>query len=104
MLVAGSAVVVYLTLRLMFPPSGLYAGYNNLILPTSQEGIVAWVRAGLMFATWIPLVGLPAMMGLALMRIHPNRQPQPEAGKSLAVASLLFVSALFAYLRVGRDS
>lgn len=104
LLVAGSAVVVYLTLRLMFPPSGLYAGYNNLILPTSREGIVAWVRAGLMFATWIPLVGLPAMMGLALMRIHPNRQPQPEAGKSLAVASLLFVSALFAYLAVGKGA
>lgn len=103
LLVTGSAVAVYLVLRLVFPPQGLYAGYNNLILPTSREGIVAWVRAGLMFATWLPLIGLPALVGWALARGEP-RQPDTGSGRALIAVSLLFVGALFAYMAVGKGA
>ncbi len=101
--VTGSAVLVYLVLRLAFPPGGLYAGYNNLVLPTSAAALISWVRAALMFATWLPLIVLPGVVGWWLMR--GQRVAGTDAPLHSAVAvSLLFAGALFAYMAVGKGA
>jgi hypothetical protein len=97
--VCSSAVVVYLTLRLVFPPELQYAGYNNVVLPFSVSGLAAWARASAMFATWLPLIVLPAALGwlLSRQRAHPGwRAP-------LALAALC-VGAVFPYIAVGKGA
>ena len=102
-LIAGSAIAVYLTLRLAFPPRGVYQGYNNLVSPFNAAGLTAWLRAGLMFATWLPLIVAPAGLAWLLVRGTPPVPVAPSRSRMLAVA-ILFAGALFAYLAVGKGA
>lgn len=101
-LIALCAIGVYLALRLVFPPQGNYAGYNKLVMPLSVEGVVAWVRAALMFATWLPLIAAPAVLGWMLARTEPREARDPR--RELLAIALLFGGALFAYMAVGKGA
>lgn len=106
-LVLGAAAAVYLSLRLIWTPSGPYQGYNDLVWPFSAAGVVSWIRAAAMAATWIPLLLLPAAVAWLAGR-GPNR-PVPPAGaggarSETAALALLLAGALFAYLAVGKGA
>lgn len=122
-LVCASAVLVYLMLRFIFTTTGNYAGYNNVVWPTSVSGLIAWLRAGLMFMTWVPLIIGPALLTwFVVHRLKGNgaaandeatwlqshgagardtiQTPQKAAG----ILALLCVGALFAYIAVGKGA
>ncbi|MGY8903943.1 MAG: hypothetical protein ACKVIH_05265 [Burkholderiales bacterium] len=122
-LVCATAVLVYLMLRFVFTTTGNYAGYNNLIWPISAAGAIAWLRAGLMFMTWIPLVIGPACLvwlaanwlktrGLATKNQGDVAQSHPVAlsstmqtsPKAFGILALLCMGALFAYIAVGKGA
>lgn len=123
MLICATAVVVYLLLRFVFTTTGNYAGYNNVIWPTSLAGAVAWLRAILMFATWIALLAGPACLVWLLARWLNARQaagkaegkpmPMPIPANAQGVRlpasqkwtlALLCMGALFAYIAVGKGT
>lgn len=107
LLVTGSAVMVYLGLRLVWPPAGAYQGYNNLVLPVSREGLLAWLKASAMAVTWLPLLAAPAAAAWWFARrsgaASPGRRLQFQPREALAVA-LLLAGGLFAYMAVGKGA
>lgn len=106
--ICTSAVAVYSALRLVFPPVMLYAGYNNIVLPFTAQGLLAWVRAIAMYATLLPLVALP---GVAAWLLARRQAPEGAATASrdggaawrtwLAIG-FLCVGAMFPYIAVGK--
>lgn len=106
-LVLGSAVAVYLSLRLIWTPSGPYQGYNDLVWPFSIAGAVSWIRAAAMAATWVPLLVFPAAVAW-LASPGPGRPVPPTAAglarREAAALALLMAGALFAYLAVGKGA
>lgn len=104
-LIATAAVVVYLALRLVWTPSGPYAGYNNLVWPFSEVGARTWLRAMLMATTWLPLLLTPAAAAWVIAetaRVLPT-QHEPRR-RELAAIVLLLAGGLFAYMAVGKGA
>jgi hypothetical protein len=107
-LVVGSAVAAYLSLRLIWTPTGPYVGYNNLVWPFSRQGMLTWIRAAAMALTWIPLVVAPAAVAwLAVRRTESQVGAAPQdrfIPREAATVGLLLAGALFAYLAVGKGA
>lgn len=111
-LVAGSALAVYLASRLLWPPSALYQGYNQLVWPGSLQGALTWLRALAIAATWLPLLLTPAALAWAMDHRSRRgrsastgdtttpRQWLPEAAALLVLTG----GALLAYIAVGKGA
>ncbi len=109
MVLAASGVLFFLGRKWAFPPSGPYATYNAIRLPTDWDSIRSVLRAGLMFLTWlvVPLSALVysllwirlrgrwAYQGLGVVR-------KPVWIRRGAIAALLFASAAFPYAMVAK--
>jgi hypothetical protein len=102
--VVGTAVTIYLSLRLIWPPNGSYAGYNNLVWPFSAKGRVAWARAMLMAVTWLPWVAAPAGAAWLIGRRTEVSGRVRLDGREAAAVALLVGGALFAYMAVGKGA
>ncbi|HSV46549.1 MAG TPA: hypothetical protein VLJ58_12260 [Ramlibacter sp.] len=105
-LVIGSAVLVYLALRLYWRPSGPFQNYNNLVWPFSREGLLAWMRAAAMALTWVPFLVLPGVVAWLLARGQAPvaQRDGPGPGKETLAVGLLLAGALFAYMAVGKGA
>lgn len=107
-LVIGSAVAVYLSLRLIWTPTGPYVGYNNLVWPFSKQGMRTWVRAAAMALTWMPLLIAPAAVAWLAARRRDGLVEAPLLNRVIpreaATVTLLLAGALFAYLAVGKGA
>ncbi len=106
----ASAVAIYLSLRWVWPPSGIYQGYNNLVLPFSANGLKTWARAIAMYLTWLPLLALPAgvtwLFGKACaQRGGMARVPAPSVPwREWACIGILLLGAVFPYVAVGKGA
>ena len=106
LLVIGSAIAIYLALRLIWAPSGPYQGYNNLVWPFSKPGFLAWVRVAAIALTWAPLLVGPAVAAWLVSRSR-GMSPTAQGGFSLTEAlgvGVLLAGALFAYMAVGKGA
>lgn len=108
LLVAG--IVFFLGRKFVFPPSGPYATYNAIRLPTDWESMRPVLRAALMFLTWlvIPLTALAVACLWMLVRgewvwraIRLSSVPAAWVSRAL-VAALLFAAAAFPYAVVAK--
>jgi hypothetical protein len=120
-LIIGVMVIgVYAALKWMTPPQGLYAGYNELLWPTSLQNLIQIAKACVMFATWGLLWLVPVLLAFAwsvvsrrapaLHQTHAESRvlsSVPDSGsrplKWFGVL-LLLTATIFPYVMVGKGA
>jgi hypothetical protein len=103
------AVAFFVLRKILVPPSGIYASYNPIQLPTSLDGIKTSLRALAMFLTWlvIPIAAFLATVGVlvATGKYQFSRSSlkftRQQWMMALAV-SILWCSAIAPYVLVGK--
>lgn len=109
---ATSAVGFFLARKFVFPPSGPYAGYNALRLPTSLDSLRAVARASLMYLTWmiIPLSALVLSLGWLRLRGQWRFNGWPRGAQArlwltrAGIAVFLFAAGAFPYAMVAKGA
>lgn len=106
-----SALSVYVTMRTLAPPHGIFVEYNRLLNPFNSVDLRRMVRGLLMFMTWglIPSTGLVLVWLTARWSEHGRTVSLGAMLSSLAsrqVGCCLFLcaSAAFPYVMVGKGS
>lgn len=101
------AVAVFTATRVIWPPVGSYAGYNQLLNPLRLSSWLSYVKYGAFFATWLLLL-LPMAIGWA--KTGSRQSTTQFAGgkfenlKWLAFFAFLMLAACAAYIGVGLSS
>lgn len=109
---ATSAVGFFLARKFVFPPSGPYAGYNALRLPTSLDSLRSVARAALMYLTWmiIPLSALALSLGWLKLRGQWQFNGWPRGDQRrlwltrAGIAVFLFAAGAFPYAMVAKGA
>lgn len=99
----GVALCVYVILRIGFAPSGLYEGYNNLVLPTSRSETGVLARSTVEAAMSLLPVGA-ALLALLLIGAWPKGRYRRNETQMLGASCILAVSAVLPYVAVGKTA
>lgn len=106
-----SALSVYVTMRALAPPHGIFIEYNRLLNPLNAVDLQRMVRALLMFMTWglIPttalvLVWISARWSKLGRQVSLGAMLRSLASWQVGCCIFLCASAAFPYIMVGKGS
>lgn len=99
----GIALSVYVILRIGFTPSGLYEGYNNLVLPSSRSEAGELVRSTVEAVMSLLPVGA-ALLALALAGAWRKGRCRRHETQMLGASCILAVGAILPYVAVGKTA
>ena len=108
-LILLAAVVHFSIRKVFFPASGLYEGYNGVVVPLSQDAVLRLVADTARFASFliIPAIGVLVALvvgGLIGVRRQPPRPRDDHSGVVALLALLLVAASVFPYLAVGKPA
>jgi hypothetical protein len=101
---------LYLILKLFFPATGIYAGYQSLII-FQLNGLLPFILRGLNFITYLlPLAFVTFLFTICLLslnneiKIVAQKDNHFKLNKTLLWALMLFCAGAFPYMAVGKSS